>query len=68
MESKNRYLSPKQIYEIYGIEPSKTYYWIREGRIIYTKPGKKTVLIPEADFLRFLEIHTINKTTDIGGN
>jgi len=60
-KTRTRYLSPKQIYEIYGIEPNKTYYWIRENRILYTKPGEKTVLIPEKEFREFLESRTIDK-------
>jgi len=60
--NRTRYLSPKQIFEIYGIETNKTYYWIREGRICYIKAGEKTVLIPEKEFVNFLENRIVDKT------
>jgi len=52
-----KYLTVKQIYEKYGIKPTKTYWYIREGKIFYAKIGK-SVLIPEKDFQIFLTNHT----------
>ena len=51
------YTTPSKILEKYGIEPSKIYWWIRTDKITYVKIGK-SVLIPEQEFLKFLEENT----------
>jgi len=60
MQTQNRYLSVKKIEEIYAINPNKVYWWVRNGKIIYTKIGK-TLLIPEVEFRQFLERNTVDK-------
>ena len=60
--NQTRYLSPKQIFEFYGIETKKIYYWIRQKRIDYIKAGIKTVLVPEAKLIEFLENNMVNRT------
>jgi len=59
MLMSEKYLSPKKIEQIYGIEAKKIYWWIRERKITYLKIGK-SVLIPQAEFERFLKVNTNN--------
>jgi excisionase family DNA binding protein len=61
METKNRWLSPKQVSETFGIPLTKIYYLIRLGRIVYVKPTDKLLLIPEDKFLEFLQDHTVDR-------
>jgi len=60
MQTQNRYLSVKKIEEIYGIDPGKVYWWVRNSKVIYTKIGK-TLLLPETEFRQFLESNTVDK-------
>jgi len=60
---KQKYLTVKEINKKYGIKTSKLYWFIRESKIIYVKIGK-SVLIPEKDFLTFLDSHTKNPISD----
>jgi len=53
-----KYLSPREIQELYGISISKIYWWIRERKITYSKIGK-SILIPQTEFERFLDNNTI---------
>jgi len=53
-----KYLSPKQLEEKYGIPKGRIYWWIREKRIFYTKIGK-SVMIPDKEFKKFLDMNTI---------
>jgi hypothetical protein len=61
MSVNNRYFSPKQISEIYGIPLNKIYYLVRLGRIAYIKPSEKLLLIPEREFVEFLELNIVDR-------
>lgn len=52
-------LTPKKAAEKYGIDKGKLYSWIRQKRFNYIKPEKE-ILFWEHDFLKFLELHTID--------
>ncbi|NIP30186.1 MAG: helix-turn-helix domain-containing protein [Candidatus Dadabacteria bacterium] len=54
-----KYLSPNDISNKYGI-PASTIYWLKKtNKIPHVKLGKK-LLIPEQKFLRFLAENTFN--------
>jgi len=55
---QEKYLSPKQASEKFGINVSSFYWWINQKMIIFTKVGKK-VLIPEEELNIFLRKHTV---------
>jgi len=59
----NKYLTPKQILDKYGINTSKTYWWVHEHKLVYIKIGK-SVLIPEKELLRFLESNTLRPISE----
>ena len=58
-----KYLSPKQISNLYGIPLGRIYWWINQGQITYTKKGR-SVMIPQNEFQRDLENHTHRQITE----
>lgn len=54
----DKYLSPKQVNEIYGIKPTMTYWWIHQGKIVHVKIGR-SVLIPQKGLEVFLTENTV---------
>jgi len=53
-----KYLSPKKIEQIYGIEAKTIYWWVRDRKVPYTKIGK-SILIPQTELERFLDNNTV---------
>jgi len=51
-----KFRSPKQIEEIYGIKTQTLYYWIRTHQLAHHKINK-IILIKECDLEEFLSIH-----------
>jgi len=56
-KNKGKLLTPKKAKEIYGIEPSKIYNWVRFRRFTFIKPDKE-ILFWEKDLLDFLDRNT----------
>jgi len=54
----DKYLSPKEVNEIYGIKPTMTYWWIHQGKLAYVKIGR-SVLLPQKELEAFLKTNTI---------
>jgi predicted DNA-binding transcriptional regulator AlpA len=54
-------LTVKKACEIYGLDPTLIYHWIRYKKFDFFKLDKK-VLFLESDFLDFLEQHKVNKS------
>ncbi len=52
--NQNRLLTVKSACEIYGIEGSILYHWIRYKKFPYYKPNKK-ILFRQSDFEKFLD-------------
>jgi len=61
--NKGKLLTPKKAKEIYGIEPTKIYNWVRNRRFRFIKPEKE-ILFWEQDLIDFLDRHT---SPDEGG-
>jgi len=55
-KNRGKLLTPKKAKEIYGIEPSKIYNWIRNRKFRFIKPEKE-ILFWEKDLLDFLDKH-----------
>jgi predicted DNA-binding transcriptional regulator AlpA len=56
-----RLLTVKKACEIYGLDPTLIYHWIRYKKFDLFKLDKK-VLFLESDFLNFLEQHKVKKS------
>lgn len=50
--------------EVYGVDPSLIYHWIRYKKFDHHKVGKK-ILFWESDFLEFLEQHRVKKYEEL---
>ena len=59
-----KYLSPKKIEQMYGIDSKTIYWWVRNGDIIFFKKDKK-ILIPQTHFEKFLNANLIDKRDSI---
>lgn len=57
-------LTVQKASEIYGVNPSLIYHWIRYRKFNHHKVGKK-VLFWEWEFLEFLENHKVQKYDDL---
>lgn len=64
--NKGKLLTPKKAKEIYGIEPSKIYNWVRNRKFRFIKPEKE-ILFWEQDFLDFLDRNTSPADIDTEG-
>ncbi len=53
-------LTVKKACEIYGIEPSLIYHWVRYKKLIFYKIDKN-ILINESEFKEFLEYYRVEK-------
>ncbi len=58
--TKGKLLTVKKAHEIYGVDPSLIYHWIRYRKFDFFKPEKK-ILFWESSFLDFLEMHKIGR-------
>ena len=61
--TKGKLFTVQKAHQIYGVEPSLIYYWIRYRKFDFFKPEKK-ILFWESDFLDFLEKHKVKKFDD----
>ncbi len=61
--SRERLLTVKKACEIYGIEPSLIYHWIRYKKFSFYKVEKK-ILIRESDFNDFLESYRVDPSSN----
>jgi excisionase family DNA binding protein len=59
-KSTRKLLTVQKASEIYGVEPSLIYHWLRYKKFDHHKVGKK-ILFWESDFLEFLEQHKIKR-------
>lgn len=57
-------LTVKKACEIYGLDPTLIYHWIRYRKFDLFKLDKK-VLFLESDFLDFLEQHKVKKFDEL---
>lgn len=48
--------SVKEASEYMGVHMQTLYRWLREGRIVATKPTKRTVRIRESELQRFIRM------------
>jgi len=60
-DSADKLLSVKKACEIYGVEPSLIYHWVRYKKFNFYKIDKK-ILIKESDFRDFLESYLVEPT------
>ena len=56
-----RFLTIKKIVEIYGIESTLLYHWVRYKKFNFYKIDKK-ILIKESDFKDFLESYRVDSS------
>lgn len=59
MNNKKKLLTVKKTCEIYGLEPSLIYHWVRYKKFNFYKIDKK-ILIKESDFKDFLESYRVD--------
>lgn len=65
LTNRGKLLTPKKAKEIYGIETTKIYNWVRNRRFTFIKPDKE-ILFWEKDLLDFLERNTSHSCIDMG--
>lgn len=57
-ENRGKLLTPSKAAELYGLERSQIYWWVRQRRFPVIKL-EKSVLFWESEFLQFVEQNTI---------
>ena len=57
-------LTVQKANELYGVDPSLLYHWIRYKKFDHHKVGKK-ILFWETDFLAFLEKHKVARHDEL---
>lgn len=56
-----KFYTPEEIAEMFGVTKKTVYDWMREGRLPYIQVGEKTRRISHSDLMEFIGEHRIGK-------